>query len=670
MLPLVYVALLAALAGGVILYAVAGLAMVASAPGMLSLMLYIGPLVVGSVVVVFLVKPLFTRRPTRGRPVSLSPADEPTVIAFAERLADAVGAPRPSRVDVDCRPNASASFRRGVLSMVGTDLVLTIGLPLADALTVRQLAGVLAHEYGHFAQGSGMRLTYIVERVSEWFARVAFERSALDDQLRERAEAAGGWTSLVLIMSLAGVALSRNLLGALMRVGQRLSRRLLRQMEFDADRYEVRVVGVEAFRSTSEQMLTLAVAEQHAHADLSIRVRDRRLPDDWPAVLALVRTELPDEVVQAVLADARNASTGPYDTHPSLSERLASAEREGGDGLPLPDAAARTLFADFEGVSRRATLAFYEAGLDAGLDSVDVVSTSETLGERAAEIASSAALARVSTGVARLPSAARVQAAEDPDPAARLPTLRDRQLALALAPSARAAVATMDEVARDRALAVQAAALTGSMVRFKAQEFGVSRCSVEAANERLAELEHAERDALEALRPFHEVLQTRIETALGLARQMEPPPPELEGLGRQLAAARALDAECDALRDLEGNLASLAVLVEVAMQGQHENQVDEYLGRRILGQVAGARAGLYTLRAQLEGCPYPFRHRTHGLSLGHYVVEEVPGRKEVRGVLERLDDALNRVAEVNVRVWSTLAVIVEHVEARHGQDTS
>ncbi len=46
----------------------------------------------------------------------------------------------------------------GLLSFLGHDLVLTLGLLLiAAGLTERELAGVIAHEFGHFRQGAGMR---------------------------------------------------------------------------------------------------------------------------------------------------------------------------------------------------------------------------------------------------------------------------------------------------------------------------------------------------------------------------------------------------------------------------------------------------------------------------------------------------------------------------------
>ena len=78
----------------------------------------------------------------------------------------------PSRIDVDTEVNASAHLRRGLKSVPGRDLVLTVGLPLAGGLSLPQLAGVLAHEFGHFAQGTGMAATYMIRTVNAWFARV------------------------------------------------------------------------------------------------------------------------------------------------------------------------------------------------------------------------------------------------------------------------------------------------------------------------------------------------------------------------------------------------------------------------------------------------------------------------------------------------------------------
>jgi hypothetical protein len=53
-----------------------------------------------------------------------------------------------------------------------------------------EVAGVLAHELGHFSQGSGMRLSYVIRSINGWFARVVFERDEWDQWLEESAQEA------------------------------------------------------------------------------------------------------------------------------------------------------------------------------------------------------------------------------------------------------------------------------------------------------------------------------------------------------------------------------------------------------------------------------------------------------------------------------------------------
>src|SRR6185295_14581246 len=158
-----------------------------SSGAVLRLILYLGPAVAGGILVFFMVKPFFAAKAKRPEPITLDPAKEPLLFAFVQKICGLVGAPVPCRIDVDCQVNASASLRRGLWSK---DLVLTIGLPLASGMDMRQFGGVQAHEFGHFAQGAGMRLTYIVRKVSFWFARVVYERDAWDVDLEKLARGA------------------------------------------------------------------------------------------------------------------------------------------------------------------------------------------------------------------------------------------------------------------------------------------------------------------------------------------------------------------------------------------------------------------------------------------------------------------------------------------------
>ena len=124
----------------------------------------------GIVVVFFMVKPVLARPASRRQLMLVQPNDQPELFAFIREVCSQVRAPVPGRVQLDCQVNASASLGAGPLNLRQRDLVLTIGIPLVAGLSVRQLGGVLAHEFGHFAQGGGMRLTTLIRGVNAWFA--------------------------------------------------------------------------------------------------------------------------------------------------------------------------------------------------------------------------------------------------------------------------------------------------------------------------------------------------------------------------------------------------------------------------------------------------------------------------------------------------------------------
>jgi len=210
----------------------------------LRLAAYFGPILIGMILLVFMIKPLFARPARSERRLSFVRENEPVLFAFVDKLCEVVRAPVPRRIDVDCDINAAAFFRRGFLSFLGRDLVLQIGAPLVAGLSLREFAGVLAHEFGHFSQGTGMRLTYIVGSVNGWFARVVYQRDTWDEQLVALSQEQG-WFRLFFLVARLFVWLTRWILWMLMIVAHAVSCSLLRQMEYDADRYWAHVCGSE-----------------------------------------------------------------------------------------------------------------------------------------------------------------------------------------------------------------------------------------------------------------------------------------------------------------------------------------------------------------------------------------------------------------------------------------
>jgi len=653
-LPLVYIALLAALVWAEVWYARHGPALLDAISGWPFLFAYVAPLFVGAVVLVFLVKPLFAQAARRGEPVTLRRADEPTLFAFADTLATAVGAPAPQRIDVDVQANASASFRRGVLSMGSQDLVLTLGLPLADGLSVRQFAGVLAHEYGHFTQGAGMRLTYLVPAVSRWFERVVYERDRLDVWLDEALGSAHNlWWGIALRLAAAAVTAGRWVLKGLMLAGRRMSRSLLRQMEFDADGFEVRVAGADAFRATTERLAVLHLALDGALGDVDRLRREGRLPDDLPALAAATEAALPEGVRQQVLDGVHAARTGPLDTHPAPAERIAAAERIGGAGLALPDAPARALFADFDALSARATRALYDAAVGDQMSRIEVVPTATALAERADEDAAFQALDRLLGPARVLPDAPPEIPAEPPAaPAAALGRARERCLTLA-ASIAEVAPGWADALCARRGL-VAADALLRGKAAFDPAVYGLEAASHAAIA--------AQKEALTAEIDRHEAAIDAFSDAVGgfvgLGLSLLPPA-DRAAADAWVAALRVLHDLHDEIGTLSDDLAAAWALVE-AYQAKPGA---EHLAHRAEDLLDAIHGRLGRVRRALHAVPYPSPQAGADVSLGTFVLTEVPSRQDGIGTLQAAAAVEAALPEIRARAWAALAAAAERAEA-------
>src|SRR5688572_14921242 len=130
LLPLVYIALIGVAAYFVYWHATHNTSIFETTgrgrgAGRGALLMYAGPLVIGAILVLFMIKPLFARRGKAPNLMTLKREQEPLLFSFVERLCDLVGSPRPRKINVDCQVNASASFGGGLFSLFGSNLVLT-----------------------------------------------------------------------------------------------------------------------------------------------------------------------------------------------------------------------------------------------------------------------------------------------------------------------------------------------------------------------------------------------------------------------------------------------------------------------------------------------------------------------------------------------------------------
>jgi Zn-dependent protease with chaperone function len=363
-LPALYPALIVAIAVLLYLHATVSLAAVVATGSVLAVVfLYALPLASGVILLFFMVKPLFARR-SRGRKLrTLEIGEEPLLFALVTRVAQAVGAPEPKHIAVDGQVNAAASFGSLFGILFGGDLVLTIGLPLAAGLSTQEFAGVIAHELGHFTQGTGMRLSFVVRAVNGWLARLVYERDDWDEALA-RGCAADDWSTIVFRMALLCIALTRGVLWLFMTVGHALSCFLLRQMEYDADRSEVRLAGSAAFVRASRKILRLGLATDGAYSlAVSSWFSRGKLPNDLGALIMTLAGGIPAQDFRRLEKALAKTTTGFLDTHPAHGERLARARQEGAAGVFHLAGPATELFTDFPLLSRAVTLDFYRVAI-------------------------------------------------------------------------------------------------------------------------------------------------------------------------------------------------------------------------------------------------------------------------------------------------------------------
>jgi Zn-dependent protease with chaperone function len=294
--------------------------------------LYGGLIAAGVLWILSLIKPLFLKFGNSNGGATVAREDEPVLFEFAERLADKVGAPRPEAIRLTALVNAAASYEVSPFNLEGRKFTLILGMPLVAGMTLSQLAGVMAHEFGHFSQQRGMLLLGLIYRVNSWFGMAVYGKDAID------------WATQFLVRSghifliVPGlalwvlVALGRSVLWLLMHVGLLASASLMRRREFDADCYEIGLVGSSEFAETHRRLAKLGLAYKIAAGYVTNSRQCISLPSDFVAFIVDLADRSPDVKVLAS-AMIKTEKEQWMSSHPPTRARIQAAKK-----LNLPGA--------------------------------------------------------------------------------------------------------------------------------------------------------------------------------------------------------------------------------------------------------------------------------------------------------------------------------------------
>lgn len=673
LLPLIYLGLIAAVSFAVYLHLTRNAAIFQHVRNVkAALLLYLGPLLAGVTVVGFMLKPLFARPAKRPRTKVLDPTKEPLLFAFVDGVCTSVGAPKPSRIEVDCEVNASASFGGGLAAWLTGDLVLTIGLPLVVGLDIRQFAGVLGHEFGHFSQRLGMRLSYLIRSINGWFARVVYERDEWDETLKAWCSDDHGAIIVLGLVARLAVWLTRRCLWVLMILGHLVSSFLLRQMEFDADRYEARLSGSDVFATTSRRLVELNLAQHGAMSDLATSWEERRLPDNLPKLILANLGQIPDEVRRHVVEASESAATGLFATHPANKDRIARARAEQAPGVFHLDGPASDVFRDFDGLARAVSYGQYRAWLGPGVTKEQLYPVTEALEAQAVAQEGREAFQRFFLGgldpMQALPLSSSYPAAPADLKVAKQALVETRKTLVEALPENQAAREQFGEKLAEGVVAEAAAVYLKTGMKIKAADFGLDAATSAAANAKAQRADAARQESLQASLPYEQAAARRLELALGLL--------ESEAVAARVSQGPDRRAEARALYPcavhLGGRVAGVLAPVFAARQvlqhaagqlGPGDHTPSEPAVNACLRAAESLRDRLQELQWRIgDGVAYPFEHAQEGIGLARFALPLIPDKNDIGALHQASVEVVDRISGLYHRVLGRLAVTAEEVE--------
>ncbi len=262
----------------------------------------------------------------QGLPITAKEA--PRLFELIEKIRHRTGAPRVHRVLIDGELNAAIvqQPRLGLLGWHRNHLIL--GLPLMMGLDVRQLAAVIAHEFGHLQGAHGKLGAWVYRTRRSWFMLA---------MAREQAHMGA---------SLADLALGFFFRHFFPRFNARAFV-LSRQQEYEADRVAHRIVGTQpaadALMATELQGRYLA---ESFWPGIDRRAASAATPQGehpYRELYRAMRPSLTHPRAASWLKEALKRLPDPADTHPSLRDRLEFADVAPRLPAPAKVSAADTL---------------------------------------------------------------------------------------------------------------------------------------------------------------------------------------------------------------------------------------------------------------------------------------------------------------------------------------
>ena len=213
---------------------------------------------IGVFVLIFLLKFTFSvQRPDRSFLKEIFSDEEPELFSLISEVSEKVGASFPKRVYLSADVTAMVFYNSSFWSMfLPVRKNLSIGMGLINSVSREELKAILAHEFGHFAQGSMLMGSYVYN-VNQILFNLLHNNQPYENFI---AQWSVRWRSMEFFARTAFFIIKRiqDILQILYRFVNTSYLSLSREMEFQADAVAAELTGAEPLKNA---LLRLELAD-------------------------------------------------------------------------------------------------------------------------------------------------------------------------------------------------------------------------------------------------------------------------------------------------------------------------------------------------------------------------------------------------------------------------
>lgn len=339
-----------------------GLMLIATLPGFLTLVVGAGLASFGVLILIFLVKFMFTENKVdRSHLREIKKADEPELFKMIDEIVRTVGTNFPKKIYLSGDVNAAVFYDSSFRSMFfPVKKNLQIGIGLVNTVTQAELKAILSHEFGHFSQKT-MKVGSYVYNVNQVIFNMLYDNNSYHKLIHQWANI-NAFISLFVVVAVKLIEGIQWVLKKMYEVVNRSYMALSREMEFHADEIAANVTGYEPLKDSLQRM---SLADHAFNTVLSFyggKIAENQKSENIYLEQTYVLNFLAEENAIPILNGLPHVSLqelnkfnksklvikDQWASHPDTDERIERLEKTGITAKEQANGQANDLFRDIE----------------------------------------------------------------------------------------------------------------------------------------------------------------------------------------------------------------------------------------------------------------------------------------------------------------------------------